>query len=96
MLIAAKGRAKRLNIPFDLITEDIVIPEICPVLGIKLERSLSRFNNNSPTLDRIQPDLGYTKGNVRVISHRANALKSNMTLEEGCLVLKDLENVRNN
>lgn len=37
---------------------------------------------NSPTLDRIRPDLGYVKGNVIVISGRANRIKSDATIEE--------------
>ena len=36
----------------------------------------------SPSLDQIVPGLGYVKGNVQVISHRANTLKSDGTLEE--------------
>jgi hypothetical protein len=35
---------------------------------------------NSPSLDRIVPEVGYIDGNVRVISDRANRLKSNRTL----------------
>jgi hypothetical protein len=34
------------------------------------------------SLDRIVPELGYVKGNIAVISNRANSLKSNATLEE--------------
>ena len=37
---------------------------------------------NSPSLDRIRPQLGYVAGNVRVISNRANHLKSNGTISE--------------
>ena len=43
-----------------------------------------------PSLDRIDGAKGYVKGNVRVISHRANMLKNDATIEELELVLKDL------
>lgn len=45
---------------------------------------------NDPSVDRIIPELGYTKGNVRVISNRANLLKNNASIEEIELVLEDL------
>lgn len=57
---------------------DIIIPETCPMLGIKLEFGFDKQggNFNSPSLDRIIPELGYTKGNVMVISKRANMIKT--------------------
>lgn len=38
--------------------------------------------NNSPSLDRMIPALGYVASNVRVISYRANAIKRDATLDE--------------
>lgn len=80
----AKNRAKMGNIIFTLKREDFEIPEYCPVFPhIKLEFSDGRTRpDNIPTLDRIIPALGYVKGNVRVISMRANRLKSDATAEE--------------
>ena len=68
------------------------VPEFCPVLGIKLVpyNNGSGFHIDSPSLDRIKPELGYIKGNVRVISNRANLLKNNATVEELEKVLEDL------
>ena len=77
-----KYKCRRENIPFNLDVSDIVIPERCPILGIPIYRNKGYLCNNSITLDRIIPELGYVKGNVRVISCRANKLKSNMTLAE--------------
>jgi len=82
MLCAAKKRAKTKNLPFDLKHEDILIPEICPVLGISLAISEGKCSASSPSLDRLIPELGYVKGNVRVISHKANTIKSNATVSE--------------
>ncbi len=82
LLNSAKARAKKYDIPFDLELENVVIPEYCPVLNIKLKRGNRKTLPNSPTLDRIVPKLGYIKNNVCVISFRANTLKSNGTIEE--------------
>ena len=82
LMHGAKTRAKKLGLDFNLTYEDIVIPEFCPILGTKLERGEGKPTPNSPTLDRIIPSLGYVKGNVRVISHRANTIKNDATIEE--------------
>lgn len=82
MLIYAKANAKRAGVPFDLTLEDMVIPERCPILGIPLDREGPRKSDNSPTVDRIVPELGYVKGNFAVISWRANRLKNNATPKE--------------
>lgn len=62
----------------------------CPVLGIKLnlkipnrgDRGDNLRNYDSPSLDKIIPSLGYAKGNIWVISYRANTIKNNCTFEE--------------
>lgn len=91
-VLAAKNRARKQNVPFDLEPEDIVFPEICPVLGIPLLFSKGGRNNNTPSLDRVIPSLGYVKGNVRIISWRANRLKCDATLEELRKLVEYMEN----
>lgn len=86
----AQSRALRKNLKFDLEIADIIIPNICPVLGIELSVSDNNINT-SPSIDRIKPELGYVKGNVRIISNRANILKNNATIEELEKVLRDLK-----
>lgn len=81
MLSAAKRRA-RGRFEFDISKEDIRIPEFCPLLSIPLRKGIGRLCPNSPTLDRIDNSKGYIKGNVWVISHRANSLKNNGSLRE--------------
>jgi hypothetical protein len=82
-LTAAKTRAKKLGVPFDLTVEDIVVPDRCPVLGMAITHQYGkRAADFSPSLDRIIPALGYVKGNVRIISWRANYLKNNGTADE--------------
>jgi hypothetical protein len=88
LLCSARVRAKKKNIPFDIDVSDIVVPTHCPVLGIPIfvtmreNQETKRNLPNSPSLDRIQPKLGYVRGNVQVISWRANDLKKDATLEE--------------
>ncbi|MAO21760.1 MAG: hypothetical protein CMJ25_13510 [Phycisphaerae bacterium] len=82
MLKSAKKRATAKGLPFDLDVSDIVIPEQCPVLAIPLFKGKGVACDNSPALDRITPNKGYVKGNVAVISTRANRIKSNATYEE--------------
>lgn len=92
ILSRIKARSKKTNIEFNLDIDDIVIPEFCPVLGIKLVRNYgSGFHPDSASVDRIDPKKGYTKDNVRIISARANLLKSDATVEELEKVLEDLK-----
>ena len=74
-----KTRATKNNIAFNLDEEDIIIPNICPVLGIPIAPFQNGIKDSSASIDRLDPKLGYTKGNIRVISLRANRLKSNCT-----------------
>lgn len=80
----ARIRAREKKVPFNLKFTDITIPDVCPYLGIPLEKATgsTTAQPNSPSIDRIVPALGYVKGNVEVISHLANAMKSNATKEQ--------------
>lgn len=81
---AAKERANREHLDFSITQEDITVPDVCPLLGLALirGRNTKGANPESPTLDRVDPRLGYVKGNIWVISWRANRLKSDATLDE--------------
>lgn len=82
MVRAAKARASRAGVPFALEAKDIIIPQLCPVLGIPLLVGQSQATDQSPSLDRVVPLLGYVKGNVLVISNRANRIKNNASIHE--------------
>jgi len=82
-LARVKHKAKRLGYPFNIDESDIIIPKKCPLLGIKIKNNGLKNNRASSfSIDRIKPSLGYIKGNVRVISFRANMIKNNATPEE--------------
>jgi len=82
MLKDAKRRANQKNIEFSITEDDIVIPEYCPVTGLKLQRHEKCLRWDSPSLDRIDNSKGYVQGNVAVISNKANMLKKNSTIDE--------------
>ena len=83
LLNSARNRARIHNIDFSLSVEDIVIPEICPYLQIPLTRIRGQGRQDyNPSLDRIDSSKGYIKGNVRVISDKANRMKNSATKEE--------------
>ena len=78
LLTRAKNRAKTAGLDFDLTTDDIIIPDVCPVLGVPFEYK----TYYTASLDRIDSTKGYIKGNVQVMSHKANAMKNSATPEE--------------
>lgn len=85
---AAKKRAELSGIEFNILEEDIVIPDTCPVLGVKLSPVRSGDKTYAPSLDRKDNNKGYVVGNVFVISWLANKYKSNMSRD----VIKGLYN----
>lgn len=93
MWYGAKARAKRENLPFEIEVSDLIIPEFCPILGIKLEiRGENR--ESSPSIDRIINKGGYTKDNIKIISSRANRLKSDASILEAQKILSYMKQHR--
>jgi hypothetical protein len=92
----ARRRAKLKCLEFNIDREYIrsLVVSHCPVFGIPLEWSCRREESrkmpleNSPSLDRIDPTKGYVKGNVWIISNKANMIKNNATHEELKVVAK--------
>ncbi len=86
---AAMQRARKAGLEFTITKEDIVIPDVCPVLGIPIIPGKGRVGDGlvgaldtSPSVDRIDNSKGYIPGNIMVISWRANYLKNNASLDE--------------
>ena len=73
-----KDRAKAKNVPWELTTDYLlkIYPNDnrCPIFGVTMVWAGAR--ENSPSLDRLVPDLGYVEGNVFWICWRANMIKS--------------------
>jgi hypothetical protein len=90
-LANVKRRAKLKGIPFNLVVEDIFIPEVCPVFGTPLVKHVGKFNDDSPSLDRIIPAKGYVRGNIAVMSYRANRIKCHATLEDLRAIVRFME-----
>jgi len=84
LLATAKRRARRKGMDFNITREDIPIPEFCPILGVKLTftKTPNAINPSAPSIDRVDSKKGYIKGNVQIVSHRANILKRDLSLEE--------------
>lgn len=94
-VIKLKARAKKKALPFNITAEDLIVPEKCPVLGIPIILGAGKNSPNSPSVDRMIPERGYVKGNVSVISLRANILKRDCTdPEELALVAEYVRNCR--
>lgn len=83
----AKTRATRKGREFNIEIEDIVIPDLCPVFGVPLVEE----TEYAPSIDRIDSSKGYIKGNIQIISRRANLLKNNATIEELEMVINFLK-----
>lgn len=95
-LNGARKRAKEQGLEFNITIEDLMpFPSHCEILGLELTYKV--FGNDRPdngvSLDKIVPSRGYTKENVRIISMRANRLKSDLDLDT---ILKIKEYIERN
>ena len=94
LLRNAKQRAKTKGLEFNIDISDIELPNVCPLLGIPLfssYREEGKSVDNSYSIDRINPSKGYIKGNVWVISYKANRIKNDASLEELEMLVKNLK-----
>lgn len=83
MIRRAKQRANKEGLEFDLDLSDILpLPAVCPVLNVPLRISTGPQDPYAHSLDRIDNSKGYVRGNVAVMSYRANRLKNDGTAEE--------------
>ena len=75
----AKSRSKQKGLEFNLEVSDIVIPSVCPVFNVPFDKN---SNDYTYSIDRIDPNKGYIKGNIMIICNKANRIKSDACLEE--------------
>ena len=86
----ARTRAKKLGVPFDLDVEFLIERfqvGACEVTGIPFvfsggDGGSKKVHPYSPSLDRIEPSKGYTKGNVRVVTYIYNIARSEYSDEQ--------------
>jgi hypothetical protein len=78
-----RSSAKRAGMDFNLDESDFQqLPKKCPVLGIELNYDGACHDPGLASVDRINNSRGYVRGNVVIVSYRANALKRDATLDE--------------
>jgi hypothetical protein len=89
-----KYHAKRTNQEFNLEESDIKIPTHCPYLGVKIttEYGDGRKDSNA-SIDKIDPARGYIKGNVQIISFKANRMKNDATKPELLIFAQNIINM---
>jgi hypothetical protein len=83
MIRRAKCRAIQEGFSFDIGVDDLLpLPKVCPVFGVPLRPSTGSQDPWAYSLDRIDNSKGYVRGNVAVISYKANRLKNDGSAEE--------------
>ncbi len=85
---SARHRAKKAGIPFDLTNEwaEARWTGQCEATGIPFEMGRKNVGMLSPTLDRLDPQKGYTKGNCWFIIWGLNAWKTNGAWREVVMI----------
>jgi hypothetical protein len=97
LLNHAKLRAKRDGLPFALTLEWVeaklekAVRHGCPYLGIPIILDAEGLQPGSPSIDKINPKDGYHPQNCIIVSHKANAMKQNATVEEVALLAENLK-----
>jgi hypothetical protein len=82
--IVSRGARRGFEVDADHLLA-LPCPEICPVLSTPIAFVAGqghRATENVASFDRIDSSLGYVKGNVQIVSLKANQMKSNATPEE--------------
>lgn len=90
-----KANATRIGWDWTVQFGELEWPTHCPVLGMELDYFSEFVKENSPSFDRIDSGLGYVKGNVRIMSWRANRIKNNGTAEEHRKIADYLDKMHN-
>ena len=87
---AAKRRSREQKVPFDvdlmsraaIETRMLALP-FCECCRVDLAiGSNKKAKANSPSIDKINPSLGYVDGNVAILCFRCNTIKQNATADE--------------
>lgn len=86
------SRANERGLPFDRdyytserMTEMLRSTPTCPCCGVELLTTysgLAKPLDNSPSIERVTPSLGYVQGNVALLCFRCNTIKRDASLAE--------------
>ncbi len=86
LLVGVRSRAKREGIAFDITSADLYAPTHCPALGIKLNyEGTGRgygAKDDAASIDRVDGAKGYVRGNVGIVSWKANRAKAFLSVRE--------------
>jgi hypothetical protein len=88
-----RTNALRIGYSWEIEFTDLDWVTHCPILGMELDYFASYAQENSPSFDRIDTTQGYVKGNVQLVSWRANRIKNDGTAEEHQLIADYLRNL---
>ena len=91
MIRSVKHSAKRRGLPFDVQFDEIELPKYCPILNIKLNYHTDSQGMDHATIDRIDNNKGYVRGNIIVMSRLANAMKNEATFCQLKLFSKNIK-----
>ena len=85
ILSSAKRRAKNDRREFNIDSSDLYFPETCPYLGTEFEQRDTNGKlilQTCYSIDRIDSSKGYIKGNVQILSVKANRMKSDASIAD--------------
>ncbi len=99
LVISARGRSKKQRLPFDIDTEFMKglwkkQNGCCAVSGrpFTFEYNLKGGpHRDGPSIDKIIPELGYVKDNVRFVTYQVNTALSNFGDDELMSLLEDIK-----
>lgn len=88
----AKARAKKSGIEFSITKQWVIDNAVknCPLLGVELIYGAEKSKSKSASIDRKDSARGYTSDNCKIISFKANRIKSNGSLAEIQLLAQNL------
>lgn len=82
----ARYRAEKKSLPFDITidwVEAALRAGVCQVTALPFDMSLGHVRNlYAPSLDKVDPEGGYTQDNTKVVLYAFNAAKSTATEED--------------
>jgi len=96
LLNECRYRSKKNGIEFSITKDDLVLSGTCPCCDGEMRAKTVADGINgprdfSPSIDRIDPNLGYTADNVALICWRCNSLKKDASVQELKKIIKWME-----